>query len=234
MKNRQSSADWPRWTIASHSRSAPLGPPTGIGRVGCSPQSHPKWPGERNPRDEIQNKTGRTTDSSTGHLAMQGKRRSKNTNPPDRIPTWSSRFAAAGCVLALISGFAWTSPLARVGIDLLRPSEVSQKTDSISSAPQPRISTRRLLAADASTNPESAVSTLPRYAALRKPDRDRGSNQIRISRRRVMPDWNSVLPESRPDRSIPGIATRLLDELRHQLETGLRRLSHVAFSSTLP
>ena len=170
---------------------------------------------------------------------MRATRTHRTTIPADQIPTWSSRFAAASCVLVLIAGFAWASPAARLGFGLIRSTEESR-------TPLVETSARRLVhrfsAADEPTkaepkNAESLEGVNPLVFSTNTDFKSMGrpTRFAEISLRKDIPYRPPATVAQAHRRSRPReIANRLLQELRHQVELGLRRLGRVAFSSTLP
>jgi hypothetical protein len=165
---------------------------------------------------------------------MRATRTHRTTIPADQIPTWSSRFAAASCVLVLIAGFAWASPAARLGFGLIRSTEESRTPLVETSAGRPA---HRFSEADKSMKAESLEGLNPPLFSTNNDFKPmcRPIRFAEISLREDIPYGAPATVDPAHRRSRPReIANRLLQELRHQVELGLRRLGRVAFSSTLP
>ena len=158
----------------------------------------------------------------------------RTTRQTDQIPTWSSRLNAIGCVLMLIAGIAWASPTVRHGIDLIRSSKEIK-------APLIETAVTRIAARPLAAKPPVETErqgTLRFLEFSETPDlktSDGAGRVVGFSLRKDNPHPNPEIANSKTARSTSGaIASRLFQELRYQVELGLRRLGRVAFSSTLP
>lgn len=172
--------------------------------------------------------------SSLRTMPMQDPTIPRTTRQTDQIPTWSSRLSATGCVLMLIVGIVWASPAARHGIELIRASKEIKapliETAITRVAVGPLAAKPPVVAEGQGTLSFLETSMTPEFQLLVRP---RGV--VEISLRKDQPRLSPELADSRTARSTSReIASRLFQELRHQVELGLRRLGRVAFSSTLP